>query len=478
MLHIHNNLTHAKEAFVPITPGKVRLYVCGMTVYDYCHLGHARVLVVFDTVVRYLRSQGYDVTYVRNITDIDDKIIRRAQENSEPIDTLTERFIQAMNEDADKLGVERPDAEPRATQHIDNIVGLITALMKNGYAYQASNGDVYYAVSKFKGYGKLSGKQLEDLRAGARVDIDEAKHDPLDFVLWKTAKPGEPFWESPWGRGRPGWHIECSAMSMHCLGDHFDIHGGGLDLMFPHHENEIAQSEGASGHKFVNVWMHNGFVRVDDEKMSKSLGNFFTVREVLKHYHPEEIRYFILSSHYRGPLNYSSEHLENARAALTRLYTALRGLPEAEAGDSGEYGARFRAAMDDDFNTPVALAVLFDLVRDINKMRVHDTAEAARLASELRRLGAVLGLVQGDADVYLQGKVTVAGAIGAATGTSSAQGVGVAIYSDHAIQELIAERNSARKNKDWIESDRIRDLLCEHNIILEDDATGTTWRRG
>lgn len=478
MLHIHNNLTHAKEAFVPITPGKVRLYVCGMTVYDYCHLGHARVLVVFDTVVRYLRSQGYDVTYVRNITDIDDKIIRRAQENSESIDILTERFIQAMNEDADKLGVARPDAEPRATQHIDNIVGLITALMANGYAYQANNGDVYYAVSKFKGYGKLSGKHLEDLRAGARVEIDEAKHDPLDFVLWKAAKPGEPFWESPWGRGRPGWHIECSAMSMHCLGDHFDIHGGGLDLMFPHHENEIAQSEGASGHKFVNVWMHNGFVRVDDEKMSKSLGNFFTVREVLKHYHPEEIRYFILSSHYRGPLNYSSEHLDNARAALTRLYTALRSLPVEEAGDGGEYGARFRAAMDDDFNTPVALAVLFDLVRDINKVRMHDTAEAARLAGELRRLGTVLGLVQGEADAYLQGKVTVVSTVGAATGTSSAQGVGVAIYSDHAIQELIAERNSARKNKDWVESDRIRDLLCEHNIILEDGATGTTWRRG
>ncbi|MDP1707984.1 MAG: cysteine--tRNA ligase [Gammaproteobacteria bacterium] len=460
MLHIHNSLTRVKEPFAPITPGKVRLYVCGMTVYDYCHLGHARVLVVFDTVVRYLRSQGYDVTYVRNITDIDDKIIRRAQENGEAIDTLTERFIQAMNEDADKLGVKRPDAEPRATQHIADIVGLIAALVKNGYAYQADNGDVYYAVSKFKQYGKLSGKHLEDLRAGARVGIEEAKHDPLDFVLWKAAKPNEPFWDSPWGRGRPGWHIECSAMSMHCLGEHFDIHGGGLDLMFPHHENEIAQSEGASGHKFVNVWMHNGFVRVDDEKMSKSLGNFFTVREVLKHYHPEEIRYFILSSHYRGPLNYSSEHLDNARAALTRLYTALRGLSETEADDSGEYGVRFRAAMEDDFNTPVAFAVLFDLVRDINKARAHDMTQAARLAMTLRHLGAILGLLQADAELYLQAGAPKHGEL-----------------SQDEVERLITERDSARMHSNWAESDRLRNLLGQNNIILEDSASGTTWRR-
>ncbi len=460
MLHIHNSLTRAKEPFVPITPGKVRLYVCGMTVYDYCHLGHARVLVVFDTVVRHLRSLGYDVTYVRNITDIDDKIIRRAQENGEEMGALTARFIQAMNEDADKLGVARPDAEPRATQHIGDIIALIEALVKKGYAYAAHNGDVYYAVSRFKGYGQLSGKHLEDLRAGARVEIDEAKHDPLDFVLWKAAKPDEPSWESPWGRGRPGWHIECSAMSMHCLGDHFDIHGGGLDLMFPHHENEIAQSEGASGHKFVNVWMHNGFVRVDDEKMSKSLGNFFTVREVLKHYHPEEIRYFILSSHYRGPLNYSHENLDNARAALTRLYTALRGLPLVNVSGSDDYAARFHAAMDDDFNTPVALAVLFDLARDINKIRLHDVDEAARLAGALRRLGAVLGLVQGDAEIYLQ------------TGSREH-----AVLGKEDVERLITERNSARKNKDWAESDRIRDLLHENNIILEDGSAGTTWRR-
>ncbi len=460
MLQIHNSLTRTKEPFVPITPGKVRLYVCGMTVYDYCHLGHARVLVVFDTVVRHLRSLGYDVTYVRNITDIDDKIIRRAQENGEEIGALTARFIEAMNEDADKLGVARPDAEPRATQHIGGIIALIEALVKKGYAYAAHNGDVYYAVSRFKGYGQLSGKHVEDLRAGARVEIDEGKHDPLDFVLWKAAKPDEPSWESPWGRGRPGWHIECSAMAMHCLGDHFDIHGGGLDLMFPHHENEIAQSEGASGRTFVNVWMHNGFVRVDDEKMSKSLGNFFTVREVLKQYTPEEIRYFILSSHYRGPLNYSHENLGNARAALTRLYTALRGLPVVNADGGDDYAVRFRAAMDDDFNTPVALAVLFDLARDINKIRLHDVAEAARLAGDLRRLGAVLGLVQGDAESYLQ------------TGSRQHTALG-----KEDVEHLISERNSARKNKDWMESDRIRDLLHEKNIILEDGSAGTTWRR-
>lgn len=375
-LHIHNSLTGKKELFIPIEPGKIRMYVCGMTVYDYCHLGHARVMVVFDAVVRYLRALGYQVTYVRNITDIDDKIIKRAAENHEGIDALTARFIDAMHEDERALGALPPDIEPRATDSIPEIISLTQTLINKSYAYVAANGDVYYDVSRFEHYGELSGKRLEDLRAGSRVEVDEAKDDPLDFVLWKAAKPGEPSWNSPWGPGRPGWHIECSAMSGHCLGDHFDIHGGGMDLKFPHHENEIAQSEGATGHKFVNVWMHNGFVQVNEEKMSKSLGNFFTVREVLKHYTPEIVRYFIIGSHYRGPLTYSTENLDNAKAALERFYMALRSLPsEQEAGIKGqetEYEQRFSAAMDDDFNTPGALAVMFDLVRDINRVRSED----------------------------------------------------------------------------------------------------------
>lgn len=470
MLHIHNSLTRTKELFVPIAPGKVRLYVCGMTVYDYCHLGHARVLVVFDTVVRYLRSLDYDVTYVRNITDIDDKIIRRARENDEEISELTERFIEAMNEDAGKLGVVRPNEEPRATQHIEEIISMIAALVDKGFAYAVENGDVYYDVSSFPNYGALSGKLLEDLRAGSRVEVDEAKDDPLDFVLWKTAKPGEPSWDSPWGAGRPGWHIECSAMSTQCLGDHFDIHGGGLDLQFPHHENEIAQSEAATGHKFVNVWMHNGFVRVDDEKMSKSLGNFFTVREVLARYHAEEVRYFILDSHYRSPLNYSNWHLENARSALTRLYTALRGLPaRPDAEDRGDYTARFSAAMDDDFNTSNALAVLFDLARDTNKQKVAGNQdEAARLGGLLRRLAALLGLLQGDAEDYLQG---ISGSDNKMSGDQTDA------ITKEAVEELIAQRNAARKNKNWSESDRIRDALAAQKIILEDSPAGTTWRR-
>ncbi|MEW6354275.1 MAG: cysteine--tRNA ligase [Pseudomonadota bacterium] len=473
MLYIHNSLTKTKELFTPIEPGKVRLYVCGMTVYDYCHLGHARVLVVFDTVVRHLRSLGYQVTYVRNITDIDDKIIRRAQENNETINALTERFIHAMHEDADRLRVLRPDAEPRATRHIGEILNMIRALMEKGYAYQAPNGDVYYDVSRFARYGALSGKHLEDLRAGSRVEIDEAKDDPLDFVLWKAAKPGEPSWESPWGPGRPGWHIECSAMSTHCLGAHFDIHGGGMDLQFPHHENEIAQSEAATGCKFVNVWMHNGFVRVNEEKMSKSLGNFFTVREVLKHYHPEEIRYFILASHYRSPLNYSEENLQQARAALTRLYTALRGL-SATPVRSEERGvrsntspltphpSRFMEAMNDDFNTPEALAVLFDMARDVNKLRGENTNEAARLAAILKHLGGLLGLLQDDAENYLQ----------AAAGAAAQDAI-----TKEEIERLIAQRNLARKNKNWAESDRLRDVLKARGIILEDGPGGTTWRR-
>ncbi|HED19747.1 MAG TPA: cysteine--tRNA ligase, partial [Gammaproteobacteria bacterium] len=388
MLKLFNSLTRKKEEFVPIQPGKVRMYVCGMTVYDLCHLGHARVLVVFDVIVRHLRSLGYDVTYVRNITDIDDKIIARAQENGENIADLTERFITAMHEDAEALGVLRPDFEPRATESMDHILGMIGRLMDNGYAYQGENGDVFYAVGKFDGYGQLSGKRIEELRSGARVDVDQAKRDPLDFVLWKSAKPGEPGWPSPWGEGRPGWHIECSAMSTDCLGNHFDIHGGGMDLQFPHHENEIAQSEAATGEHFVNYWIHNGFVQVDEEKMSKSLGNFFTVREILRRYQAEEIRYFILSSHYRSPLNYSDDNLDKARGALQRLYTALRDVSaSADADLEPACEERFQAAMNDDFNTPEALAVLFDLARALNRAREQDSGNAARLAYTLSELG-------------------------------------------------------------------------------------------
>ena len=367
MLKIYNTLTRSKQDFIPKQPGKVGMYVCGMTVYDFCHIGHARVMVVFDTVARYFRHAGYQLTYVRNVTDIDDKIIQRARDNQEDYNTLTERFIVAMHEDERALSVLPPDLEPRATQSINDIIQMIETLITKNFAYVGGNGDVFYAVSNFPGYGKLSGKNIEDLQAGERVEVDTAKRDPLDFVLWKMAKPGEPYWDSPWGQGRPGWHIECSAMSTCCLGNHFDIHGGGMDLQFPHHENEIAQSEGATGEPFVNYWMHNGFVRVNEEKMSKSLGNFFTVREVLKQYRPEIIRFFILSSHYRSPLNYSDEQLDDAGVALTRLYNALRGIEITDAPVNPEYLQRFEQAMDDDFNTPVALAVLFDLAREINK---------------------------------------------------------------------------------------------------------------
>ncbi|WP_295883386.1 cysteine--tRNA ligase [uncultured Thiohalocapsa sp.] len=461
MLQIHNSLTRRKEPFQPLTPGRVRMYVCGMTVYDLCHLGHARVLVVFDVVYRHLKRLGYAVTYVRNITDVDDKIIRRADENGEPMSALTERFIAAMHEDADRLGVLRPDLEPRATGHMAEMQAMIQHLLDKGHAYAAANGDVYYAVSSFPGYGRLSGKDPQDLRAGARVEVGEAKRDPLDFALWKGAKPGEPAWDSPWGPGRPGWHIECSAMSTGCLGNHFDIHGGGADLMFPHHENEIAQSEGATGEPFVNVWMHNGFVRINDEKMSKSLGNFFTVREILERYQPEEVRCFILGSHYRSPLNYDDSQLDGARAALTRLYTALRGLPaDAAAAGGADYRERFDAAMNDDFNTPEALAVLFDLAREINRVRAEDTAAAAGLAAELRLLGEDLGLLGQDPDAYLKA------------------GAGADGLSDAAIDDLIARRTAARNAKDFAEADRIRDELQAAGIVLEDGAGGTTWRRG
>jgi len=394
MLHIYNSLTKKKGPFTPVTPGKVRMYVCGMTVYDYCHVGHARVMVAFDMVARYLRARGFEVSYVRNITDIDDKIIKRARENNEDIQALTARFIQAMDEDAAALGVAKPDAEPRATAYLPQIRDLIGALVNRSYAYQAKNKDVYYRVRKFAPYGALSGKSVDDLRAGSRVEIGEEKDDPLDFALWKAAKPGEPQWDSPWGPGRPGWHIECSAMSSACLGSHFDIHGGGMDLKFPHHENEIAQSEAATGEKFVNTWMHVGFVRVNQEKMSKSLGNFFTVREVLKQFRPEVLRYFILASHYRSPLDYSDENLDAAKSALTRLYTALKDLPDVSAPANTEYEQRFNAAMDDDFNTPVAVAVMFDLVRDINKARIDDPTQAAALGALLRKFGGILGILQ------------------------------------------------------------------------------------
>ena len=476
MLRIYNSLTRKKEEFVPIEPGRVRMYVCGMTVYDLCHLGHARVMVVFDLVYRYLRERGYEVDYIRNITDIDDKIINRANERGENFADLTERYISAMHEDADALGILRPTQEPRATAHMDEILAMIQALVNKGHAYVAENGDVYYAVASFDGYGRLSGKDPAELRAGARVEVGEAKLDPLDFALWKASKPEEPAWDSPWGAGRPGWHIECSAMSTACLGNHFDIHGGGADLQFPHHENEIAQSEAACGEPFVNLWMHNGFVRVNEEKMSKSLGNFFTVREILSRYRPEEVRYFILTSHYRSPLNYDDEHLDNARGALTRMYTALRGLPEVQAAGEEFFRERFHAAMDDDFNTPEAIAVLFDLVREINRVRSRDERSAAALGAELRYLGGVLGILQDDPDAYLKGKKVATMETGRYEHTDQDVEMNIDL-SDARIDELIAQRTAARKSKDWAEADRIRDQLQAAGILLEDGAGGTTWRR-
>jgi cysteinyl-tRNA synthetase len=454
MLKIHNSLSRTKETFTPISPFRVGMYVCGMTVYDFCHVGHARVMVVFDVVRRWLAASGYNVRYVRNITDIDDKIIRRAAENNEPIDHLTARFIRAMDEDANALGVLKPDVEPRATENVPQMVALIAQLVERKLAYQASNGDVCYSVRDFDGYGKLSGKSLDELRAGERVEVDAGKRDPLDFVLWKSAKPGEPAWDSPWGRGRPGWHIECSAMGERYLGEHFDIHGGGQDLQFPHHENEIAQSEGAHGHAFVNYWMHNGFVRVDDEKMSKSLGNFFTVREVLKKYDPEVVRLFIVRAHYRSPLNYSDRHLDDARGALARLYTALKGLP-APAGQidwSNTYAARFREAMDDDFNTPEAVAVLFDLANEANRSRAEATAGL------LRSLAGLLGLLGRSPVDFLRGDLPEG-------------------WSPEKIAQRLAARTAAKKVRDFAESDRIRNELLAAGILLEDGPDGTTWRR-
>jgi cysteinyl-tRNA synthetase len=459
MLKIYNTLSREKQEFVPIEPGKVRMYVCGMTVYDYCHLGHARVLVIFDMVQRWLRASGFDVTYVRNITDIDDKIIKRALENNETIGELTNRFIGFMDEDSAALGVEKPDFEPRATEYVPQMLNLIGQLERNGLAYKANDGDVNFSVRKFPGYGKLSGKSLDDLRAGERVDVDQAKQDPLDFVLWKHAKEGEPFWESPWGKGRPGWHIECSAMSSDLLGKQFDIHGGGQDLQFPHHENEIAQSEGAHQCQFVNYWMHNGFVRVDDEKMSKSLGNFFTIREVLKKYDAEVVRFFILRAHYRSPLNYSDKHLDDARQALSRLYTALKAVEAADvAVDWGEpHAMRFREAMNDDFNTPEACAILFDLAAEVNRTK------SPALAGQLRALGGLLGLLKRCPQEFLQA-------------TPAGEG-GADAYSVETIEALIAARVAAKKAKNFQEADRIRSELTAAGIVLEDGAQGTTWRR-
>jgi len=471
VLKIYNSLTRGKQEFVPIEAGKVRMYVCGVTVYDYCHLGHARFLLVFDVVQRWLRASGFDVTYVRNITDIDDKIIKRAQENREPIETLTARFIEAMDEDAAALGAEKPDFEPRATQHVQGMLDMIKVLEARGLAYQAANGDVVYSVRKFEAYGKLSGKTLDDLRAGERVEVVPGKQDPLDFVLWKKAKEGEPSWGSPWGKGRPGWHIECSVMSSALLGSHFDIHGGGQDLQFPHHDNEIAQSEGATQSKFVNYWMHNGFVRVDNEKMSKSLGNFFTVREVLAKYDPEVVRFFIVRAHYRSPISYSDQHLDDAKQALTRLYTALKDLKAKAANVDWDnpFAARFREAMNDDFNTPEAVAVLFDLANELNKSR------SARDATLLKSLAGILGLLQRKPVDFLQGEVT--GGPNAAEGPHKVEVTRVHSLDREWIEKQKDAREAARKRKDFAEADRIRNELESLGIVVEDTPQGTsTWR--
>ncbi|MBE0464003.1 MAG: cysteine--tRNA ligase [Halomonadaceae bacterium] len=461
-MQIYNTLTRRKEPFTPLVAGKVSMYVCGMTVYDYCHLGHARVMVAFDVITRYLRHRDYDVTYVRNITDIDDKILKRAEENGESITALTERMIDAMHEDEARLNVLPPSHEPRATGHIGDIVAMIETLIAKGFAYPADNGDVYYRVRKFTDYGKLNNRQLDDMRSGARVDVDVHKEDPLDFVLWKAAKPGEAHWPSPWGNGRPGWHIECSAMSTCCLGDTFDIHGGGPDLTFPHHENEIAQSEAATGKTYVNTWMHAGAVRVNQEKMSKSLGNFFTIRDVLVDHDPEVVRYLLVASHYRSAINYSIDSLHEARKSLTRFYTALEGVEsdsqDAQADAVGNYRERFTAVMDDDFNTPEALAVLFDLARDLNRAKSEAPEKARPLAAELKQLAGLLGLLQQAPQAFLKGTQSQTAAL-----------------SETAIEEKIAQRHAAKADKDFAQADAIRDELAALGIILKDSREGTTW---
>ncbi len=459
MLKIYNTLNNQKEEFQPIDANQVGIYVCGMTVYDLCHMGHARVMVMFDIITRHLRRSFPNVKYVRNITDIDDKIITRAIENNEDIYSLTNRFIDAMHEDEQSLGVLSPDIEPRATDSIDKMIDMIESLSKKGLAYQGTNGDVFYSVRKFKEYGKLSGKNLDDLVAGARVDVENHKKDPLDFVLWKKAKSGEPSWPSPWGNGRPGWHIECSAMSNHFISNHFDIHGGGMDLTFPHHENEIAQSEGANNCTFVNTWMHVGFVNIDDEKMSKSLNNFFTIRDVLKKYDGEALRYFLISSHYRSPLNYSETNIESAQSALIRLYNAIKDLNHNSVDSSlleVDYEARFNAALNDDFNTPMALSVLFEIAKQINIERAANPNKANSLSSQLVKLGNNLGILNYNADEYLK------------RGSE---------LSESEISKKINQREAARNSKDFTMSDQIRDELLELGIILEDSINGTTWRR-
>lgn len=455
MLQIYNTLTREKETFTPIHPGKVGVYICGVTVYDYCHLGHARTYTSADVIIRYLRFRGYDVNFVRNITDIDDKIIKRANENKEEYSALTERFINAMQDDFAALKFTVPDHEPRATDYIPHMITLIEAIIKNGHAYVASNGDVYFDVRSFPDYGCLSHHDLDQLESGARVEVVEVKRDPLDFVLWKLAKPGEPSWDSPWGKGRPGWHIECSAMSMDLLGEHFDIHAGGRDLIFPHHENEIAQSQAASHQPFVNVWMHAGFLQMDKEKMSKSLGNFITIRDVLREHDPEVLRYLLLASHYRSPLVYAVDALYQAKQALARFYTALRFLPDATRVQESQFEAAFIAAMDDDFNTPVALSVLFDLAHEVQRLRDKDQQAAAQHGALLKYLAGVLGVLQRDPEHFFQ---------------SRKEG------DVQKIEALIAARQEARKNKNWAEADRLRGELADMEITIEDGAEGTTWK--
>ncbi|MBW2939315.1 cysteine--tRNA ligase [Zhongshania aquimaris] len=464
-IQIYNTLSRSKQPLVPLQDGKINMYVCGMTVYDFCHLGHARVLVAFDVITRYLRGKGFDVNYVRNITDIDDKILRRADENNEPFEALTERFIKAMHEDAARLDIMPPDMEPRATAHIADILTMIATLIEKGFAYTAANGDVYYRVTAFADYGKLSGKNPDELLSGARIAVDEAKDDPRDFALWKAVKDDGVSWPSPWGKGRPGWHIECSAMSTCCLGNTFDIHGGGPDLVFPHHENEIAQSEAATGQRYAQTWMHAGAVRVDNEKMSKSLGNFFTIREILDRYHPEVVRYFLISSHYRSAINYSEDNLLIAKQNLERFYHAFKGLdvviarPYAELDKDDVYVNRFDAAMADDFNAPVALAVLYDMVRELNSAKeALETDRVACLARNLKSMAAVLGILQLSADEFLQA------------------GSGDQLAAD-AIEALIAERVQAKKDRQFARADEIRDSLKAQGVILEDSREGTTWRR-
>lgn len=466
---LYNSEQRKKVEFVPRKPGHIDMYVCGMTVYDYCHIGHARVMVAFDYIIRFLRSQGWDVRYIRNITDIDDKIIKRANENNETIQQLTSRFIDAMNEDAAKLGCAEPDEAPKATEYIGEMQNMISTLVDKGSAYPASNGDVYFEVSKFEKYGRLSGRKLEDMQAGAseRVDIEVEKKHPFDFVLWKGAKPNEPSWVSPWGNGRPGWHIECSAMSTCCLGNHFDIHGGGSDLTFPHHENEIAQSEASTGEQYVNYWMHVGFINVDGEKMSKSLGNFFTIRDVMEKFHPEVIRYFIVSSHYRSPVNFSDVALKEAKTALTRFYHAFKAYEQVYGQNDStqkdeQFIERFNIAMRDDFNTPEAIAVLFELNRELNRAVKEQQAEQAAIYYvTLRHLTQILGLVQHDVDEFLKSDI----------------GQEVLGLSDDEIQAMIQQRADAKKAKDFSGADAIRQALLDQGVVLEDTRQGTLWRR-